>query len=148
MAKIKLETIKTKEIREYDYNPRRNDKAVAAVTNSVKKFGYINPIIINSENIILAGHTRLKALAEAGIEKVQVIRVTGMTDEEERSFRIADNRTHDFSTWDGDLLEAEMREIKADDWEKFGFKSKELEKLRPGELCTCPKCGAKFAEAK
>lgn len=147
MAKIKLEMKRVDDIKEYENNPRRNDKAVKAVTKSVQKFGYVNPIIVDEEGVILAGHTRIKALKQTGAEEVEVITVTHLTDQEKKSFRIADNRTHDFSEFDGDLLEAEMREIKAEDWEDFGFRNRDLRKLQPGEMCTCPKCGAQFVEA-
>ena len=148
MAQIKLEVMQLNQIPEYKNNPRRNDKAVNAVAKSVLKFGYVNPIIVDEEGVILAGHTRIKALREVGAADAEVIRVTHLSDQEKKSFRIADNRTHDFSEFDGDLLEAEMREIKAEDWEDFGFRNRDLRNLLPGEMCTCPKCGARFTEAK
>lgn len=131
---------------EYENNPRRNDKAVGAVLASIKKFGFINPILVNAENVILAGHTRLKALKEEGATEAQVVKLTHMTDQEEKAFRIADNRVADFASWDGDLLDAEMEEIGADDWELFGFKFREI---KPGKgMCTCPKCGREFEKNK
>lgn len=144
MAKIKTEMICVSELSEYENNPRRNEKAVGAVLESIKKFGYLNPIIINQDNVILAGHTRLKALKKAGAEEVEVIRLTHLTEQEEKAFRIADNSVADFSTWDGDLLEIEMKGIDADDWEKFGFKKNVLDKLTTPGMCKCPKCGAAF----
>ena len=148
MAQIKIEKMQLDQIKEYENNPRKNDKAIKAVVKSVLKFGYVNPIIVDEEGVILAGHTRIKAMREIGAADAEVVRVTHLSDQEKKSFRIADNRTHDFSEFDGDLLEAEMREIKAEDWEDFGFKSKDLKILQPGEMCTCPKCGARFTEAK
>lgn len=144
MAKIKTEMIRVSDLLEYENNPRRNEKAVGAVLESIKKFGYINPIIINQDNVILAGHTRLKALKKNGTDEVEVIRLSHLTDQEEKAFRIADNRVADFSSWDGDLLELEMKGIAADDWEKFGFKKNILSKLSSPDMCTCPKCGASF----
>lgn len=142
MAKIKTINKKIKDLIEYENNPRRNDKAVGAVVASIKKFGFTNPIIINADNVILAGHTRLKALKEKGATECEVIKLTHLTEEEEKAFRIADNRTADFSKWDGDLLDAEMEEIDADDWELFGFKFRDI-KPEKG-MCTCPKCGKEF----
>ena len=83
-------------------------------------------------------------MKKAGTEEVEVIRLTHLTEQEEKAFRIADNRVADFSTWDGDLLEIEMKGINADDWEKFGFKENVLNKLTAPDMCTCPKCGASF----
>lgn len=144
MAKIKTEEIEIKDIKEYANNPRKIKKAIEPVKESIKKFGYTNPIIINKDNVILAGHTRLEALRKVGAMKADVIRFTHLTDEQERAFRIADNRTQEFSEWDKELLEKEMREINADDWKKLGFDDKIVEKLAAPNMCTCPKCGKQF----
>lgn len=146
MAELKMEEVRISEILEYGNNPRNNDKAIEPVMNSIRKFGYVSPIIIDEENMILAGHTRIKALREMGIEEVDVIRLRGLSPEERKSYRIADNRTGEFSSWDGDLLEAEMREIKADDWQKFGFKETEIRKIKSNDLCKCPRCGQTFVK--
>lgn len=145
MAKIKLEKIPVGDLVAYERNPRRNEKAISAVKESVRKFGYLNPIIVNADNVILCGHTRLEALLEIpGMDVVECIRLTHMSEQEEKAFRIADNRAAEYSKWDQDALAEEMAEISADDWERFGFKKKDLEKLKPPEECTCPKCGRKF----
>lgn len=144
MAKIKAEKIKVGDLKVYEQNPRRNDKAVSAVAESVRKFGFLNPIIVNADNVILSGHTRLAALKQLGADEAECIRVTHLTEQEERAFRIADNRAAEFSTWDRDLLKSEMKSIDAEDWELFGFKAKDLDMLKPPEQCTCPKCGKTF----
>lgn len=144
MAKIKTEKIKLEDIKVYENNPRRNDKAVNAVVESVKKFGFTNPIIVNNDNVILAGHTRYAALSQLGISEAECIKLSHLTEQEEKAFRIADNRTAEFSKWNADLLEAEMREITADDWALFGFKENQLNKILPPETCKCPKCGKEF----
>lgn len=148
MVKIKIVNKKVSGLIIYDKNPRRNDKAVSAVKESIKQFGVTNPIIINSDDVILAGHTRLEALSESGIKDVPCIQVKGLSEQEEKAFRIADNRTAEFAKWNPELLEGEMKEVKADDWEKFGFKGKEIERLKPPENCTCPKCGKTFIKVK
>ena len=144
MAKIKTEVIELKEIKEYANNPRKIKKAIDPVMKSIKKFGYSNPIIINKDNVILAGHTRLEALRKTGAVKAEVIRLTHLTEEQEKAFRIADNRTSEFAEWDKDILEKEMREIKADDWKSFGFDNKLIERLAAPNMCKCPKCGKQF----
>lgn len=144
MAKIKIETVELKDIKEYANNPRKIKKAIEPVMRSIKKFGYNNPIIINKDNVILAGHTRLEALRKTGAVKVEVIRLTHLTEEQERAFRIADNRTSEFAEWDKDMLESEMRAINADDWKSFGFDNKIIERLAAPNMCTCPKCGKQF----
>lgn len=144
MAKIKTEKIRVEDLKVYEQNPRRNEKAVKAVAESVRKFGYINPIIVNAQNVILAGHTRLAALKQLGVPEVDCIRVTHLTEQEEKAFRITDNRAANFAEWDKDLLAAEMKSVQAGDWELFGFKTKELDVLKPPATCTCPKCGQTF----
>lgn len=141
---IKKVTRKVKDLVRYEHNPRRNDKAVKAVIESIKKFGVTNPLIINSDNVLLAGHTRLGALEALGIEKVDCIMVPDLTEDQERAFRIADNRVGELSTWDTDLLEEEIRKVDASDWESFGFKMKDLSFLEPPENCTCPRCKKTF----
>lgn len=147
MAELNVKRVNISDLIEYDMNPRMNDKAVGAVEASIKKFGYTNPIIVNAENVILCGHTRLKALRNQGESEVEVIEVTHLSEQQEKAFRIADNRVADFAEWDGDLLEAEMQNIEADDWELFGFKEKDVQKIRAGKMCTCPKCGESFERA-
>ena len=68
MVELKLEEINISDIHEYENNPRNNDKAIQPVINSIKKFGYVAPIIVDEEHVILAGHTRYKALQALGIE--------------------------------------------------------------------------------
>ena len=87
---------------------------------------------------------RKAALKRLGADEAECIRVTHLTEQEERAFRIADNRAAEFSTWDRDLLKSEMKSIDAEDWELFGFKAKDLDMLKPPEQCTCPKCGKTF----
>ena len=144
MAKIKIINKQIDDLKIYEDNPRKNEKAVKAVKASIKEFGITNPIIINADDVILAGHTRLKALTEMQMKEVPCIQVTHLSEDEERAFRIADNRVAEFSSWDQELLDEEMKEIKEEDWERFGFKKKELEGLMPPESCTCPKCGKTF----
>lgn len=144
MAKLTIINKNIDDLKIYDNNPRRNEKAVKSVSNSLKKFGYTNPIIINKDNVILAGHTRLAAMKKNGILEAECIQLSHLSPEEESAFRLADNRAHDFSSWDGDLLEMEMRGIEADDWKEFGFTDSVLKRLQPPETCTCLKCGRQF----
>ena len=145
MAEIK--EFNVADLIEYENNPRRNAKAVKPVANSLKKFGFLNPIIVNKDKVILAGHTRIKAARENGLEKVPVIVVDDMTDEQERAFRLTDNRIAELSSWDTERLKSEMENITADDWAKFGVTTRELERYKPDtEELICPKCGCRFKE--
>lgn len=143
MAGIKLIKKQLNELKKYKNNPR-TDGSAEAVRESIEKFGYINPVIINKRGVILAGHSRIDALKELGIDTVMCILVDDLTEEQEKAFRISDNRVGEFSTWDVEMLNSEMEQIGVDDWEKFGFKKKDLEALEPPEKCMCPRCGKSF----
>ena len=84
-------TLSLSELKPYEKNPRKNDKAAEMVQKSIKQVGYISPIIIDEENTVLAGHTRLKALKALKTEKIEVVKVIGLTEEQKRKFRFLDN---------------------------------------------------------
>ncbi len=139
--------VEVDKLKEYPNNPRRNEKAVKPVANSLKKFGFLNPIIVNRDMVILAGHTRLKAAKEDGLKTVPVIVVDDMTEAQEKAFRLADNRVAELSTWDDEKLKEEMAAVDADDWSEFGVSDRELKKYEPdSDELVCPKCGCRFTE--
>lgn len=111
---------KTKDLKPYENNPRFNDDAVEYVANSIKEFGFKNPIIIDKNNVIVAGHTRLKAAKELGIEKVPCIVADDLTDEQIKAFRLADNKVGEIAVWDYDMLAEELSGL-AIDMSSFGF---------------------------
>ena len=88
----------------YENNPRINDKAVEYVANSIKEFGFKVPIVVDENNIIVAGHTRLKASKKLGLEQVPVIVASDLTDEKVRAFRLADNKVSELAEWDEEKL--------------------------------------------
>lgn len=104
----------------YENNPRKNDSAVPYVEESISQVGYINPIIIDENNVILAGHTRLKALKNDDIKEVDVIKVSGLTDDLKRKYRLLDNKTGEFAEWDFDKLEEELSNLDFGDFD-FNF---------------------------
>lgn len=115
------------EIRPYEKNPRRNDAAVEYVAESIKQFGWKQPIVIDKDGIIIAGHTRYKAAQKIGCEKVPCLIATDLTPEQVKAYRIADNKVSDYSVWDNKLLLEELDEISrfADDL-FTGFDTSEL----------------------
>lgn len=104
----------------YDNNPRRNDVAVAAVKESIKQCGYVAPIIVDENNVILAGHTRHKALKGLKRKEADVLRISGLTDEQKRKYRLLDNKTNELAEWDFDLLGAELEGLDFGGFD-FGF---------------------------
>jgi len=111
---------KINDLIEYDNNPRINDEAVQYVANSIKEFGFKVPIVITKDNIIIAGHTRLKASVSLGLTEVPCIVADDLNDEQIQGFRLADNKTSEFATWDMSKLEEELRELDMD-MLLFGF---------------------------
>lgn len=105
---LKIEYIKTADLIPYANNPRKNDAAVDKVVESIREFGFKNPIIVDGNNEIIAGHTRLKAAEKLGIDEVPTIKAEDLTPEQVKAFRIADNKTHEFAEWDMDLLREEL----------------------------------------
>lgn len=117
-----MEIIKLKiaDIVPYDKNPRKNDGAVDAVAESIKQCGYCAPIVIDEDNVILAGHTRLKALKKLKYKECECVRKVGMTEEQKRKYRLLDNKTNELAEWDIDLLKDELDGLDFLDFD-FGF---------------------------
>lgn len=109
------------EITPYPNNPRVNDASVDAVVNSIKEFGFQNPIIVDTGMVIIAGHTRHKAALRMGLEEVPVIVADNLTDEQVKAYRLADNKTGELSGWDFTKLEVELSDLADIDMTMFGF---------------------------
>ena len=107
-----LVTLPLEAIKPYAKNPRLNNKAVAYVKKSIQEFGMNSPLGINSNNVLLYGHTRLLALKELGYKEVDCYVIDGLTRAQENAFRIADNKTAEYSEWDIDLLSEEVKALK------------------------------------
>lgn len=105
---MRLQTIKLKNIYPYEHNVRKNDKAVDSVVKSIEQCTYIAPIIVDENNVILAGHTRYKALKKLGYTECQCIVKNGLTEEQKKKYRLLDNKTSELSDWDFDLLSDEL----------------------------------------
>lgn len=98
----------------YEKNPRKNDKAVKAVANSIKEFGFKVPIIVDKNNVIVAGHTRLKAAIKLGLEEVPCIIADDLTEDQIKAFRLADNKVGEIAEWDEAKLLIELQDIQMD----------------------------------
>lgn len=120
MKEMKIEYLNIEDIIPYENNPRHNENAVDYVANSIKEFGFKVPIIIDKENVIVTGHTRLKAAEKLGLEKVPCIYADDLAEEQIKAFRIADNKVSEFSTWDLDKLDLELEDINLD-MSEFGI---------------------------
>ncbi|WDM22900.1 DNA modification methylase [Paenibacillus polymyxa] len=115
----------------YIKNARNNEKAVEYVATSIESYGFKNPILIDSNNEIIAGHTRLLAAKKLGLKEVPTILVDDLTPEQVKAFRIADNKTAEYADWNFELLAQEMEELKLADYDLSltGYDMSECEKL-------------------
>lgn len=104
----------TKEIKPYENNPRNNNEAVEKVAVSITDYGFRVPIIIDSNNVIVAGHTRYKAALKIGCESVPCIVIDDLTPEQIRAYRLVDNKTAEYSSWDFEMLEKELKSLDID----------------------------------
>ena len=159
---MKLVTMKLTEIIPYKNNPRKNDGAVNAVAESIRQCTYIAPIIVDEGHVILAGHTRYKALKALGYEEVQCLVCDGLTDEQKKKYRYLDNKTGEKAAWDLLKLETELEGMDLEGFDFFSLDSgddagsgEKHELVGSTEFGTeafgdeefkyqCPKCGFRF----
>lgn len=148
------------DIKPYDNNPRDNDNAVESTANSIKEFGWQQPIVVDKDMVIIVGHTRYKAAKKLGYKEVPVVVASNLNKEQVRAYRLADNKTGELANWVyGDLM-SEIQEIQDLDLTDFGFNDSDLDISDKWEdnaslddyeepdtsnfepkKCICPKCG-------
>lgn len=110
-------------------NPRNlSKKAIDAVKKSIESFGYLVPIVIDENNVVLAGHTRLRAVKNLGWKEVDCVVVSNLTEEEKKIFNIVDNKTTELNSWDEELLASLLSTIK-EDMTQYGFSNEELDSV-------------------
>lgn len=124
---MKIIEKKLEDIRPYDNNPRMNDRAVPAVAESLKKFGWQQPIVIDRNGIIVCGHTRYKAALELGMKTAPCKYADELTEEEITAYRLADNKTAELAEWDADKMAEELAKCSEFDMSAFGFDEEEPE---------------------
>ena len=118
---MRIENLKIADIQPYDNNPRKNDGAVNAVAESIRQCSYITPIVVDENHVILAGHTRYKALKALGYEDVPCLVCDGLTEEQKKKYRYLDNKTGEKATWDLLKLEVELEGVDLEGFDFFGM---------------------------
>jgi DNA modification methylase len=133
---MKVEIWKISDIQPYEKNPRVNDAGVDALAASIREFGFRQPIVVDERGMIVVGHTRWKAAKHLGLEEVPVHVATGLTPDQIRAYRIADNQTAALSSWDFDLLPLELAALEDANFDigLLGFPPDELAKILGEEL--------------
>jgi ParB family transcriptional regulator, chromosome partitioning protein len=155
-----VEWLEINSINPYENNARKNDATIPYLKNSIQRFGFRVPLVIGKGNVVVCGHTRLKAALELGMEKLPCVRADDLTDAELKAFRLADNKVQELSGWDFEKLDVEMEQLKIDfdgDMVDFGFgdtdnldpddffdDAGDKEKKKKTISVTCPDCGKTF----
>lgn len=121
MGKLKVEYRNVAGLIPYVNNPRLNDGAVDAVAASIKEFGFKVPIVVDSDGVIVAGHTRLKAAKKLGLDSVPVIVADDLSPEQVKAFRLADNRVGELAEWDLGKLDIELGGSRTLTWVLLGL---------------------------
>ena len=153
---MKIVNKKVEDLIPYENNPRFNDDAVEYVAKSIKEFGFKVPIIIDKNNVIVAGHTRYKASLELGLEEVPTIVADDLTEEQIKAFRLADNKVSEKAQWNFELLDEELENLDID-MSEFGFEKLEIPDLndffeettpkeKQPETIVCPYCNKEFTK--
>lgn len=154
---MKIVSKKLTDITPYENNPRRNDAAVEYVANSIREFGFKQPIVIDRDGVTVAGHTRYKAAQKLGLDEVPCVMADDLTPEQVKAYRLADNKVGEASQWDFDLLDIELDKITDIDMSDFGFTDIALTdelideyfendsvKEKEPTVIVCPLCGGQF----
>lgn len=140
----------------YENNPRDNDKAVEKVANSIREFGFQQPLVVDVDGVVVVGHTRLKAAQLLGLEQVPVVVAKNLTPAQAQMYRLADNKTNELASWNFEKLSIELDGLTVDfDVEDFGFTNVEIpdiddlfvdadeqqDKPEKPKTIKCPHCG-------
>ncbi len=128
LRRLVIEYIDLNDITPYPYNPRDNEKAIPAVAESIKAFGFLVPCVVDDDNILVAGHTRSEAAKLLGLTEVPCVRATGLTPEEINAFRLIDNKVSEQAAWNFELLAGEMNKLESTgiDFTQFGWTEAEV----------------------
>lgn len=152
MDKLKIEYVDINSIKPYKKNPRKNEDAIPYVMESIKQFGFKNPVILDKNNVIVAGHTRIESAKRLGITEIPCIYADDLTDEQVKAFRLADNKVAEKSLWDYTKLDEELDNILDIDMSMFDFENIEETNLddffedndnkkeKESKLIECPYC--------
>lgn len=149
--KRKIEYIAIDALKEYERNTRTHDaEQVEQLKRSITEFGFTNPVLIDENNVIIAGHGRRSAACELGMKEVPCLRLTGLTEAQIKALRIADNQLALNAGWDEEMLRIELADLKTEDFDLdlLGFSLDELEQyLEPEKSDAPPKNLDKETEA-
>lgn len=111
-------------IKPYENNPRDNSEAIGEVAKSIKAYGFQQPIVVDKDGIIIVGHTRYEAAKSLGLKTIPVVWASNLNEQQVKGYRLADNKTNDYSVWDNKKLLKELQDIDEDIY--TGFKESSI----------------------
>ena len=130
--KMNIELMDIDKVIPYARNPRINDSAVDSVVASIKEFGWQQPVVVDKENVIIAGHTRHLAARQLDMKKIPVHVATNLTPNQVKAYRLADNRVSENASWDYELLKLEFADLPDNDLITTGFSEEEISNVLDG----------------
>ncbi len=131
MSELKIVYKRLDELKDYENNPRHNEAAIGKVAESIKQFNFKVPIVIDKNNVIIAGHTRRKAAERLGLQTVPCIIADDLTEAQVKAFRLADNKTSEFAEWDFEKLNEELAELREIEFDMFDYGFGEADETIP-----------------
>ena len=145
MDKRNIKWVNIDTIKPYEKNPRNNKASIPKVAESIREFGFLQPIVCDSDGVILAGHTRYAAAQSLGLTEVPVIYAAGLSAAQAKAYRLADNKVSEFSRWDDGYLMEELNELAVFDFDMadFGFDVSEIGRRRKSWAVTEKHCDLK-----
>lgn len=130
---MNIQQISINDLKPYPQNAKKHPaEQVEHIANSIREFGFQQPIVVDKDNVVVIGHGRLLAAKKLNIDSVPCVRADDLTDEQIKALRLADNKTNE-SEWDFDLLDMELSDIEID-MKQFGFEEEEKEQKEKGEV--------------
>ncbi len=109
--RVRLDYVDINSLVPYQYNPRDNEGAVDSVAASISNFGFLIPVVVDSNNVLVAGHTRVEAAKKLGMAEVPAIHADHLTEDQINAFRLIDNKVAELAKWDFDLLSGEIAKL-------------------------------------
>lgn len=130
IMELEIEYRNIDELKDYEFNPRDNHDAIQYVANSIRQFGFTNPIVIDKDDVIIIGHTRKAGAKLIGMTRVPTIKVEHLSDEQVKAFRIVDNKVGEIATWNYELLAREIQALGSSiDMIELGFAAEQIDCL-------------------
>lgn len=138
-ARIAVEYIDITDIHPYEWNPRDNSEAIPVVAESIKKFGFLVPVVIDANNVLVTGHTRVEAVKFLGWTEIPAIRATNLTPEQINAYRLVDNKVAEKADWNYELLAGEITKLgdSGIDLVMLGWSQEELDCLSEVVAADC-----------